>query len=673
MTFPASHRVVRFNESSEPEVSVIVCATADAPHLLGCLDSLARNVRDASYEVIVVLNAAEEEVERALGDSVRGAKLLRSRVNRGFAGGCNLGAGQARGRYLALLNDDAEVTGGWLEYLAEALAKRPRCGAVGSRVLHSDGSLQEAGSILWSDGSTSCVGRDLPADEPQAYNYARRVDFCGMSSMLVRKEVWDALDGLDESFFPAYCEDIDFCLRSAAAGWPVWYEPRSRIIHHESQSSSARYKTFLIERNKRLIRDRWGSVLGGQETANPGDSKAVARAVWRAMGKTLRLLVVDDRIPHAALGSGFARMRDAIAEIVEDEDFHISLLPTDTSAGDPSELMGLGVEIVYERLSDHLRRPGVSYDLAVVSRPHNFDQKAHLIRALLPECRIVYDAEAVYHRRLEKQLALASTRVERALLHREAGEMKELETQIAHRADHVVVLSQDEADVFKGLNSSVPVTTIEMLLRGVSPTTSPFRDRADIVMVASWLAGGPSSPNGDGLIWFVQHVLPKVLERNPWTRLRVTGAHPPRSITRLASPSVVFEGKVDDLAAFYDRARVVVVPVRFGAGVKTKTVEALQYAVPTVTTPVGAEGLDLLGTGALEITDDADDFADRVVRLLEDPPAWGRQRDNIAALLAKWSSHPDRPSWPAVLRGVLNGAESGERAEREGHSCRRRD
>ena len=181
---------VQFPATERPTASIIVVATGDAPHLLECLHSVAMNVRTAAYEVIVVLNGAESDVTTMMARQVEGAHVTPSRVNRGFAGGCNLGASTATGTYLVLLNDDTQVEPGWLENLMAAAERRPLIGAVGSRLLHQDGSLQEAGQVVWSDGSTSCVGRNAPPSA-HAYEWARRVDYCSGSSLLIRRATWE--------------------------------------------------------------------------------------------------------------------------------------------------------------------------------------------------------------------------------------------------------------------------------------------------------------------------------------------------------------------------------------------------------------------------------------------------------------------------------------------------
>ena len=267
---------VRFALTDDPEVTVVVLTTGEGPHVLGCLRSVADQAHAVTYEVVLVLNGATDALASAVARRVSGATVIRSRVNRGFSGGCNLGVSHARGRFVALLNDDAVVTPGWLDALVEAMAQRPKAGAVGSRLLHADGSLQEAGQILWADGSTSCVGRDLPA-EAQAFEWARRVDYCSGSSLLVRKATWDELGGLDETFFPAYCEDVDLCLRIAEWGQEVWYEPRSVVRHlRVARSTSFRYKKFLIERNRRVLVSRWGELLAERVPPAPTEPPASA-------------------------------------------------------------------------------------------------------------------------------------------------------------------------------------------------------------------------------------------------------------------------------------------------------------------------------------------------------------------------------------------------------------
>ena len=639
---------VQFPASPRPSVSIIVIATGHAPHLLECLRSVARNVRGTTYEVNLVLNGCASEVASEMARFVQGARITVSRVNRGFAGGCNLAASKANSEYLALLNDDAVVESGWLESLVAACERRPTIGAVGSRLVNFDGSLQEAGQVLWADGSTTCVGRDAP-EAMHAYEWARRVDYCSGSSLLVRRSTWQRLGGIDESYFPAYCEDVDLCLRIAEDGEEVWYEPTSQVRHLESQSSSPWYKTFLIERNRPRLVARWSSALADREPPRPDSPAAIMKAVHQAMGNPCRVLVVDDRIPVPALGAGFPRMYDFADELAGTGRYHVTLLPTYTQVGDWQPLARAGIEIVWENLSDHLARPGVGYDVVVISRPNNYDDYAQIVRRLLPTTPVVYDAEALFFRRMKKQLEFLSDPLERARWAAEAGEMETLETGILADADLVVCLSEDEASIARRQTKETRVITKIPFLGGITCTDRSFEDRNDIVLVASWVAG-TSSPNVDGLAWFLTDVFPLVQKRVPWARLRITGDSPPASLTRLAGFGVGFEGLVPNLSDFYQAARCVIVPLRFGSGVKIKTIEALQFGVPIVATSIGAEGIDLHSTEAIGVEDDPAAFSEAVSELLVDRDAWLARRAHILRLHAIWDqTDARRPSWTEII------------------------
>lgn len=601
-----------------------------------------------AYEVIVVLNGADRSVVTELARSVEGATVKVSRVNRGFAGACNLGVAGARGDFVLLLNDDTVVEPDWLEYLVAAIEARPRAGAVGSRLLHANGALQEAGQVMWRDGSTTCVGRDRPAGD-RAFEWARQVDYCSGSSLLIRRSTWNRAGGLDESFFPAYYEDVDLCLKIAESGEEVWYEPNSRVRHLESQSTTGSYKRFLIERNRPRLVARWGQVLDQRDPPDATNPEAVMDALFRAMGDPRRLLIIDDRIPIPALGAGFPRMYDFAHELAQTGTTHVAVLPTATDAGDAAPLAGAGIEIVREPLVDHLASPGVAYDLVVVSRPNNFVDHSRTLQSKLPGVPIVYDVEALFHRRMRKQIPFVEEPREQAVLAAEADKMERIETAIVSYADHVVCLSEDEAEFVRRTEPSEKVTVKLPLLHGIVPTERPYSERSGIIMVASWVAGS-GSPNADGLCWFLDEVFPLLRRLVPWATVRASGANPPDELLQRERFGVTLEGHIPNLDDFYAGARVVIVPVRFGSGVKLKTIEALQYGVPVVATTVGAEGIDLHGSDAIAVTDDPAHFADTVAHLLTDDQAWQRAKLKIDALQAAWNeSDAGGPSWVDII------------------------
>jgi len=610
-----------------------------------CLAALARLPDPVSREILVLLNDADVDMRAMLDARATDVRVLESPVNLGFAGGCNRGAAAATGRYLAFLNDDTEVEAGWLESLVEIADPDPRVGAVGSCILSLEGSVQEAGSIIWQDGSTLGVGRGEPPESP-ALAFVHQVDYCSACSLLVRREAWNAVGGFCEDYFPAYYEDVDFCLSIRALGYRVLYAPCSRVRHCEGGSSDPGFRVFLHRYQRRRFRHRWGHVLPAFEPPNPESAAAVRRAAFRARGCPRRLLVVDDRLPDPTIGSGFGRMWDAVVELSE-AGYAVSVWPS-RGINESFRQLGLrGIEIIPGDLEAHLLEPGVLYDAVVISRPHNFERYQALVRACQPHSVLVYDAEAVYHRRIERNAELTSDGPRAAGLAGQARKMRALETRVRARADFITCVSPSEEAFFHSTAGTAPIALVPLSLRGVRFSERRYGERSGIVFVAGWL-GGSDSPNGDGLTWFMSHVMPSITQRLPGCRLTVTGDCPHDLMERFGEWAV-FSGRVPNLASIYDGARVAVVPMRYGAGVKTKTVEALQYGVPVVATAIGAEGLPAHGPDVVSVADDPVLFAERVVSLHSDAPLWNAARDAIRAFVTKASLVGAGPAWVDAL------------------------
>jgi GT2 family glycosyltransferase len=277
--------ILRFRAERDPRVSVIITGWRSAPLLMECLRSLETGSHTVSYEVIVSLNEPTESLVTSL-ERVKGARVLSRPVNAGFGGACNRAAAEARGEFLVLLNDDAVVLDGWLEALVEAADEHLDAGAVGSRMILEDGRTQEEGAVIWSDGGVTQIGFGDSAGS-SAHSGLRRVDYCSAASLLVRKSTWESLGGMSDEYFPAYYEDVDFCMKIAALGQKVLYQPKSTVVHRHGASTTDRYRSFLLERNKKRFVAHWAPALALHEPPQPGCGDAVARAARLAETRPL--------------------------------------------------------------------------------------------------------------------------------------------------------------------------------------------------------------------------------------------------------------------------------------------------------------------------------------------------------------------------------------------------
>ena len=343
--------------SSGPRVSIVIIGFRSADRLRDCLVSIGTSPPEVSYETVVVANGASPDVLSVL-DAAEGIRVVHSEVNRGFAGGCNLGAGAARGEFLMLLNDDVEVLPGWLDALVATADAHPDAGAVGSRMLYTDGTLHEAGSVVWADGTTTAVGRGLPGDT-RLWRHLRQVDYCSAAALLVRASAWAAVGGMDEGFHPGYCEDLDLCFAIREAGGRVLYEPRSVVRHHESSTFEASSRGFVQRRSRARLVAKWAERLTRHE-ADPTHPGALARAVHLARDFPRRILVAAGTLDRAdwlqALARGVDLRRHAVVIC--------SAEPPDEEQA--AALNGLGVEFAQESLERHVARPWALYDAVVL-------------------------------------------------------------------------------------------------------------------------------------------------------------------------------------------------------------------------------------------------------------------------------------------------------------------
>ncbi len=270
-----------------PDLTVCILVLERAQLALGCLDSLRRpGACPPGTELVVVANGAPPD---QLDDLVarEDIVLVVNQDNLGFAGGCNQAASLARAPQLVFLNDDSTVERGSIDALVRAASDEPAIGAVGSRITSSDGTLEEAGSVLWRDGSCAHVGQGLtPATD--AYHEPRDVDYASANGLLVTRRAWDAVGGFDERYFPAYYEDVDLCLMLAAHDFRIRYEPRARVVHLGSQSTSRVYREFLMARNRQMLVEKWGRALDlfelpPQGYSGPEFENAMERAIKRTV------------------------------------------------------------------------------------------------------------------------------------------------------------------------------------------------------------------------------------------------------------------------------------------------------------------------------------------------------------------------------------------------------
>ena len=257
----AALRLPKNTKNASVDISVVIPCLNQSFCTVEALHSIARAWDpELTYEIIIVDNGSTDPLFPTIA-RIPNLIYHRFETNTGFGNACNKGVELACGELVLFFNNDAQLAPGAAGALRGVLLSDNRIAIVGPKVLSFDGRLQEAGCILRSDGVGEFVGFGENHKQPR-FNYRRRVDYVsGVAFMMRRLEFLD-LGGFDESYAPAYCEDVDLCLRFRAAGKDIVYVPEALVAHHLSKTNnSGDMKHRLSVRNQQTLRNKWQAVL----------------------------------------------------------------------------------------------------------------------------------------------------------------------------------------------------------------------------------------------------------------------------------------------------------------------------------------------------------------------------------------------------------------------------
>jgi GT2 family glycosyltransferase len=616
-------------DSRPIEASIIIPAFEHVEYTIACVISLLEHKCSTRYEVIIGNDVSSDEtrdVFEAVGGVVR---CITHEANQGFLGNCNLLTKHANGKYVVLLNNDTLILDDWLDEILAPFARFNQVGLVGSKLLMDDGCLQEAGGIIWRDGSGCNFGRGENPHLPQ-YNYVKEVDYVSGASIVLPKSVWDEIGGFDERYVPAYYEDTDLAFQIRARGLRTLYSPRSQVIHHEGVSHGTDVgvgiKTYQAE-NQAKFSAKWQAALSTEHHVN-GLDLFLSRD--RSSNRK-HMLVVDRYVPQFDCDAG-SRMMYHYLKMFVDAGYQISFWPNNLyyDRRYSRTLQDFGIEVLYElefidqlsvlgRFSNWIRQNGKYLDYAVLSRG---SVCANYINAIADNstAKILYFGHDLTFPSLEQAYAVTG-RAESL----EAIEQvwRPAETRMWEKSDVIYYPAQHEVD---WVAQHTPGKQVRSLPVHVYPDKEIRAARARLAHGSTncpkvlFVGGFDHRPNRDAISWFVQEILPIVKRRIPNIVTIAAGSNPPRDITRLASEDIVVTGYISDpvLEWFYMTTNLVIAPLRFGGGMKGKIIEAIRFGLPVVTTTCGAEGF----VGAkdfLEIADTAAAFANSIIRIWRDP------------------------------------------------------
>ncbi len=644
--------------------SIIIPVFNKVEYTKKCLEALFKNTPGDIYEVIVVDNASSDETPEFLKHMGNKLNVITNKENMGFTDACNQGAKIAKGNYLVFLNNDTEPQAGWLESMIKLAASDSKIGIVGSKLVYPDGRLQEAGGIIFSDGSGSNFGRGGNPYE-DTFNDACEVDYCSGACLLVRKELFENIGGMDHRYSPAYYEETDLCFAARGKGYTVMYAPNSIVIHHESitagDDTSSGFKKYL-EINRKKFVGKWKDTLALQDTPPretgmrpvTADRKWLGRRhlrIWSFKSHEKRNGKVLIFLPHNPFPprTGAHRRTLSIVEAFNSMNYDIALFATriypdnewteqfvsemrkrriqlflyDGTAGDKKyieEKKALKKNFVESGI---FTPPGLCHALSEVCRSFdpdvvlvNYSYYAGLVRDTVFSSRIklieVHD------------LVTLNRKMADALLMDFKNKDFEQIADIDYFSKRQLSADESEYRHYDLFDGTIALSVFERnCIKANTGQTKPFYVPMayEPQRLKNTYSGSPLFAIGDnlfnmqGYVFFAMKILPRLLKDEPQFELQITGDGSKQipSTTGIRS-----RGFVDDISSLYQHTPFTICPLIGGTGQQIKIVESMAYGVPAIALAnIAASSPIEHGVNGF-IAANEDEFANYVMTLFRD-------------------------------------------------------
>jgi GT2 family glycosyltransferase len=464
---------------------------------------------------------------------------------------------------------------------------------------------------------------------------------------MVRKKLFEELNGFDERYAPAYYEDADLCFGIRKLGYKVVYCPFARVVHYEGGTAGKNLLSGFKQHqilNAPKFQEKWKNELTHQNKKNPDN---LYHARNRASGK--RILIIDDWPPLPDRSSGTLRLYLTVKLLCKQGyqvtfGFLTKQNLLETGSKYIKELEALGVEFVwleYDLWWEYRNTPEVkrvqigliktlelkkrSYDRIYICFWFIASYFIDFIREEIPDTPIIIDTEDLHYLRERRQAQIQNSKE----LEKAAEITKKNELAVYAKADAVTtVTAEDRAILMQDLQST-PVFLITNIHEPI-PTKSGFDQRRDFLFVGSF----NHTPNENGVLWFVKKIFPLIRQQLPDAKVYIVGNNPTPKIKALHSNSIIVTGWVPEVKPYLEQCRVSVVPLLYGAGMKGKVGETLSNGLPMVSTSIGAEGMNIVHGEHAFVADDPKQFATFAVELYSKKDVWERMSHDGKQLIA---------------------------------------
>ena len=332
------------------------------------------------------------------------------------------------------------------------------------------------------------------------------------------------------------------------------------------------------------------------------------------------IVFVSNSLPTFDKDSGANRLKEIIEEFLNC-DFECYFLKNDTDSSSKywNYFSEIGVTIVNISEVEKIQSlENVNY--VWFNGPNSFKKNLNFVSQHLPKSKIIYDMVDVHFLRYKRSLLLNPFKISD---YKRYFKYKKIETKLIKKASIVVAISEKEKELISKYVSPEKVITISNIhYPKVSKTEIPtFNQRKNILFI-----GSKHTPNIDAIYFLYNEIMPKVWKINKEIKVQIIG-DVAEEIKGISNPLFEFLGYVPNVESYFLNNKLMVAPLRYGAGVKGKIGQAFEYYLPVITTDIGAEGMNLTDNHHAIITNDSTEFANKIVELYENEVLWQKLSD----------------------------------------------
>lgn len=502
------------------------------------------------------------------------------------------------GELVAVVNASSYVQKDWFGYLLEQYRYYDGKCIVGSKIIDKSGSIDHTGYILWSNAEYEKYGNGEFFCEPE-YEYVRETDAVSLNGILFNIAYWEAFVNCYEEWQDEFYSSLEFSLQMRVNNLPLVVQPYSLMVV-DREKDCYKYGSLDV-----TFYEKWKDYIKKNQY-----DKAEGLTLSTVSRKFLscNMFLTDNGVAQFDTNAGHRATYNYIKIFLE-LGMQILYLPDDFQYLDKYTYLyqQLGIFVVYGQrwkenwrllLSDYI--PQIKY--AFLNRPEIAVKYIDILKQN-NDMIITHFGHDLHFLRLKREFDITGNEA----VYKEAGKVKQLEYELVNKVDYTGYPSKVEVEL---LQKEFPSAVIQYFpLYFFNKKICSKRDIGNQGIL--FVGGFGHPPNIDAACWLVKEIIPILRKRNIWDKVYLVGSRPNDKVLNLQGKDIEVTGYVTDeqLERYYTTCKIAVTPLRFGAGMKGKVLEAMYHGIPLVTTDIGAEGLEgadkviLIGNSAVEIAD----------------------------------------------------------------------